>query len=58
MAGEHDDAVLRVGDLIATVHLNSPYYVVQARATRFWMANITTDISSRHICIFFSDTRT
>ena len=31
MAGEHDDAILRVGDLIATVHLNSTYYVVQAR---------------------------
>ena len=32
MAGEHEDAVARVGDLIATVHSNSIYYVVQARA--------------------------
>ena len=32
MAGEHDDALARVGDLIATVHLNSICYVVQARA--------------------------
>ena len=31
MAGEHEDAVARVGDLIATVHSNSIYCVVQAR---------------------------
>ncbi|KAF8552626.1 WD40 repeat-like protein [Imleria badia] len=30
MAGEHEDAVLRVGDLIATVSLKSIYFVVQA----------------------------
>jgi hypothetical protein len=32
MAGEHDEGVARVGDLIATVHLNSICYIVQARA--------------------------
>ena len=32
MAGEHEDAVARVGDLIITVHSNSIYYVVQVRA--------------------------
>ncbi|KAF8557228.1 WD40 repeat-like protein [Imleria badia] len=30
MAGEHDDGVSRVDDLITTVHFNSIYYVVQA----------------------------
>ncbi|KAF8549281.1 TPR-like protein [Imleria badia] len=30
MAGEHEDAVSRVGDFIATVRLNSIYYVVLA----------------------------
>ena len=32
MAGEHEDAVARVGHLIATVHSNSICYLVQARA--------------------------
>ena len=32
MAGEHRDAISRVDDLIATMSLDSIYYVVQARA--------------------------
>ena len=32
MAGEHEDAAARVGDLIATIPFNSFYYVVQACA--------------------------
>ena len=32
MAGEYRDAISRVDDLIATVHINSICYVVQARA--------------------------
>ena len=32
MAGEHDDAISRVGDLIDTMQFNSICYVVQARA--------------------------
>ena len=32
MAGEYEDAVARIGDLIATVPFSSCYYVVQARA--------------------------
>ncbi|KAF8546584.1 hypothetical protein OG21DRAFT_1491063 [Imleria badia] len=31
MAGEHDDAISRIDDLINTVHFNSICYVVQAR---------------------------
>ena len=31
MAGEHRDAISRLDSLIATVHLNSICYVVQAR---------------------------
>ena len=34
MAGEHDDAISRVDDLIDTVSFNSICYVVQARAWR------------------------
>ena len=33
MAGEHEDAVARVGDLIATVRPNTIYCVVQVRAS-------------------------
>ena len=57
MAGEHDDAISRVGDLIATLQLNSICYVVQAREQRATTTNITTDISSRHICVFSLETR-
>ena len=32
MAGEHRDAILRMGDLIATVCFNSIFYIVRARA--------------------------
>jgi hypothetical protein len=32
MAGEHEEGVARVGDLIATVHSTSIYCMVQARA--------------------------
>ena len=46
MAGEHRDAISRVNDLIATVHLNSTCYMVQARARRITtQANITANIS-------------
>ena len=31
MAGEHDDAISRVDDLIDTVPFNSIFYVVQVR---------------------------
>ena len=34
MAGDYDDAISRVDDLIATLHLNSICYVVQARGQR------------------------
>ena len=34
MAGEHDDAISRVDDVIAMVRDNSICYVVQARAQR------------------------
>jgi hypothetical protein len=34
MAGDHDDAISRVDDLAATLHLNSICYVVQAREQR------------------------
>ena len=58
MAGEHRDAISRVDDLIATVPFNSIGYVVKARAQAYDVANITTDISSRHICIFSLEIRT
>ena len=32
MAGEHNNVISRIGDLIANVHFNSICYVVQARA--------------------------
>lgn len=32
MAGEHNDAILRIDHLIATVFFNSTFYVVQVRA--------------------------
>ena len=32
MAGEHDDAISRIDDVISTVHFSSICYVVQARA--------------------------
>jgi hypothetical protein len=41
MAGEHRDAISRVDDLIATVHLNSICYVVQARAQRATIRRIS-----------------
>jgi hypothetical protein len=41
MAGEHDDAVSRVGDLIDTVPLDSIRYVVQARAQRATIRRIS-----------------
>jgi len=56
MAGEYDDAMSRVDDLIATLQLNSICYVVQAREQRATTTNITTDISSRHTCIFSLET--
>ena len=31
LAGEYDDAISRIGDLIANVHVNSICYEVQAR---------------------------
>lgn len=33
MAGDHEDAMSRLDDLIAMVPDNSIYYVIQARAT-------------------------
>ena len=51
MAGDHDDAIARLDDLIDMVCGNSICFVVQAcaRTTR----RITTaDIPSRHTCIF------
>lgn len=44
MAGEHDDALSRVGDLIATVQLNSICCIVQARTYRtaaWWISPLT-----------------
>jgi hypothetical protein len=32
MAGEHDDAISRIDDLIDTERVGSMFYVVQARA--------------------------
>lgn len=40
MAGEYDDAISRVNDLIATAHENSVYYTLQARTRRDAMMNI------------------
>ena len=57
MAGEYDDAVSRVKDLIASLHLNSICYIVQARARRVTAVNMITDASSRHICIFSTESR-
>ena len=58
MAGEHDDAISRVDDLIDTVHFNSVCYVVQAciYVVRTHTMNITTHVSNRHTCFFSSET--
>ena len=55
MAGERDDAILRIDALIATAYLNSTYYEILVRTRH--MANITIDIFRRRICIFSLGTR-
>ena len=58
MAGEHDDAISRVDDLIDTVQFNSVCYVVQAciYVARIHTMNIITDVSNRRTCFFSSET--
>ena len=59
MAGEHNDAISRLDDLIATVHMNSICHVVQACVSSIYhTANVTTYVSSRRICIYPLETCT
>ncbi|KAF8554675.1 hypothetical protein OG21DRAFT_1508679 [Imleria badia] len=50
MAGEHRDAISRVDDLIATVHLNSICYVVQAYMYHL-LGNLQMETSNYEVAI-------
>ena len=57
MAGEHNDAISRVEDLIATLYSNSMCHMVQVRAESVTRVNTITDTSTRHICSLSVETR-
>ena len=58
MAGEHDDAISSMDDLLKDVSCTSTLYVVQACERYIVMRSRTTNLSNRHICIFFLGTGT